>query len=72
MTAEFLGEESLPRTQVVKMLWSYIKKENLQDPSDKRNIKADQKLAKVFKASSFSMMKMNQLLSNHLRDPEHV
>jgi upstream activation factor subunit UAF30 len=46
--AAIVGSKALPRTEVVKKLWAYIKKNNLQDPKNKRNIKADSKLKPVF------------------------
>lgn len=48
---EFLGVESMNRKLVVKKIWEYIKKHNLQDPKDRRKIILDEKLSKIFKAS---------------------
>ena len=44
-----VGSKPLPRTEVTKRLWAYIKKNNLQDPKERRNINADDNLKKVFK-----------------------
>ncbi len=46
--AEIVGSKPLPRTEIVKKLWAYIKKNNLQDKKNKRNINADEKLLKLF------------------------
>jgi len=56
----------MPRTQIVKNLWVYIKKHNLQDPKNKRIIICDAKLRKVMGKSSISMFEMVKALSNHL------
>lgn len=64
--AEIVGPKDLPRSEVVSKMWAYIKKNDLQDPKDGRQINADDKLAKVFGKKSVSMFEMNKLLSNHL------
>ena len=65
--AEIVGSKPLPRTQVVKKLWDYIKKHDLQDPKNKRNINADEKLKPVFGGkSTVSMFEMTKLVSKHL------
>ncbi|MCO4753406.1 MAG: DNA topoisomerase III [Bacteriovoracaceae bacterium] len=65
--AEIVGSKPLPRTQVVKKLWEYIKKHDLQDPKNKRNIIADEKLKPVFGGkSTVSMFEMTKLVSAHL------
>ncbi len=62
-----VGKGPLPRTEVVKKLWEYIKKNNLQDPKDKRNIIADAKLKAVFGGKSVvNMFEMAKLVSKHL------
>ena len=62
-----VGTSALPRTEVVKKLWAYIKKNNLQDPKNKRNIKADDKLKPVFGGKAIvSMFEMTKLVSKHL------
>ena len=69
--AEVVGSSPLPRTQVVKKLWDYIKKNKLQDPKNKRNINPDAKLAKVFGSSaSIDMFKMTSKVSKHLKEAE--
>jgi upstream activation factor subunit UAF30 len=66
--SEVIGKKSpLPRTEVVKLLWKYIKKHDLQDPNNKRNIIPDDKLAKVFGSKrAVSMFKMAGLIGKHL------
>ena len=65
--AEVVGSKSLPRTQVVKKLWDYIKKNDLQDKKNRRNINADAKLKPVFGGKSqVSMFEMTKLVSKHL------
>ena len=65
--AEVVGSKPLPRTEVVKKLWVYIKKHNLQDPKNKRNINADDKLKPVFGGKkTVSMFEMTKLVSKHL------
>ena len=65
--AAILGSKPLPRTQVTKKLWAYIKKNKLQDTKNKRNINADDKLKKVFNGKKqVSMFEMTKLVSKHL------
>ncbi|MGH1468390.1 MAG: SWIB/MDM2 domain-containing protein, partial [Bdellovibrionales bacterium] len=64
--AEVLGNKPLPRTEVVKQLWKYIKKHDLQDPKNKRNIKADAKLKAVFGKPVVNMFEMTKIISKHL------
>jgi upstream activation factor subunit UAF30 len=61
-----VGKGPLPRSEVVKKLWEYIKKHNLQDQKDKRVINCDDKLKTVFKQGQVHMMKMGGLISKHL------
>jgi len=62
-----VGAGPMPRSQVVKKLWEYIKAHNLQDPSNKRNINADEKLLKVFGGKkTVNMFEMTKLVSAHL------
>ncbi len=62
-----IGKGPLPRSQVVKKLWEYIKKNDLQDKVNKRNINADAALLKVFGGKkTVSMFEMAKLLSKHL------
>ena len=65
--AEVVGASPLPRTQVVKKLWAYIKKNGLQDSKNKRNINADAKLRQIFGKGTVSMFEMTKLVSKHLR-----
>lgn len=65
--AEVVGSDPLPRTEVTKKVWDYIKKHDLQDPSNRRMINADDKLKAVFNGKSqVSMFEMTKLISNHL------
>ena len=65
--AEVVGPGPMPRSEVVKALWVYIKKNNLQDPKNKRNINADAKLKKVFDGKGVvNMFEMTKLVSKHL------
>jgi len=62
-----VGKGPMPRSEVVKKLWAYIKKNNLQDPKAKRNIIADAKLKTVFGGKSVvDMFEMTKLVSKHL------
>ncbi len=65
--AEVVGKGPMPRSEVVKKLWVYIKAKNLQDPSNKRNINADENLKKVFGGKAVvNMFEMTKLVSKHL------
>lgn len=65
--AEVVGKGPMPRSEVVKALWVYIKKHNLQDPTNKRNIVADAKLKAVFGGKDVvNMFEMTKLVSKHL------
>jgi len=65
--AEVVGKGPMPRSEVVKKLWVYIKKHGLQDPQNKRNINADENLKKVFGGKSVvNMFEMTKLVSKHL------
>ena len=62
-----VGKGPMPRSEVVKALWAYIKKHDLQNPKNKRNIMADDKLKKVFGGKGeVSMFEMTKLVSAHL------
>ncbi len=62
-----VGKGPLPRSEVVKKLWVYIKKNGLQDQQNKRNINADANLQKVFGGKkTVSMFEMTKLVSQHL------
>lgn len=63
-----VGPGPLPRGQVVKKLWEYIKSKNLQNPSNKRNILADDKLKVLFGGKSeVTMFEMTKLVSSHMK-----
>lgn len=62
-----VGNDPLPRPQVVKKVWDYIKSNNLQNPANKREIKADEKLRKVFGKDKVTMFEMNKHLAAHLK-----
>ena len=65
--AVIVGNGPMPRSEVVKKLWVYIKEHNLQDPKDKRNINADESLKKVFGGKEVvNMFEMTKLISKHL------
>ncbi|MEK7390679.1 MAG: SWIB/MDM2 domain-containing protein [Patescibacteria group bacterium] len=65
--AAVVGAGPMPRSEVVKALWVYIKKNNLQDPTNKRNINADENLKKVFEGkATVNMFEMTKLVSKHL------
>ena len=66
--AEVVGAKPLPRTEVVKKLWVYIKKHKLQDAKNKRNINADSTLKAVFGGKgTVNMFEMTKLVSKHLK-----
>jgi chromatin remodeling complex protein RSC6 len=65
--AAVVGQGPMPRSEVVKKLWEYIKKNNLQDPANKRNINGDANLKKVFGGKeTVNMFEMTKLVSKHL------
>ena len=62
-----VGSKALPRTELTKKLWDYLKKHGLQDKKDKRSINADAALKVVFGGKSkVSMFEMTKLVSNHV------
>jgi upstream activation factor subunit UAF30 len=66
--AAVVGKDPLPRTEVTKRVWDYIREHNLQDPKDKRTIKADAKLKAVFDGKdSVSMFELTKLVNSHLK-----
>jgi upstream activation factor subunit UAF30 len=66
--AEVVGEKPIPRTEVTKRLWAYIKKNKLQDQKNKRMIKSDATLKPVFGGkASVNMFEMTKLVSKHLK-----
>jgi upstream activation factor subunit UAF30 len=65
--AAVIGSEAIPRTDVTKKIWEYIKANSLQDAANKRNINADAKLKPIFGKDQVTMFEMTKLLSAHLR-----
>ena len=65
--AELVGSDPLPRGEVVSKVWVYIKAQNLQNPDDKREIIADEKLKKIFGKDRATMFEMNKYLAQHLK-----
>jgi len=65
--AAIVGDSPIPRTEVTKKMWAYIKKNNLQDPKNRRNINSDDKLLKIFGGKkSVNMFEMTKLVNKHL------
>lgn len=64
--AAVVGVEPLPRTEVTKRLWDYIKAENLQNPANRRNILCDAKLKAVMGKDEVTMFEMTGLVGKHL------
>ena len=64
--AAVIGDKPLPRTEVTKKVWEYIKAHNLQDSANTRNINADAKLKEIFKKPQVTMFEMTKLISAHL------
>jgi len=65
--AAVIGPEPAPRTEVTKKIWEYIKKHDLQDPANRRNINADDKLRPIFGKEQVSMFELTKLVSAHLK-----
>ena len=66
--AQIIGSAPLPRAEVISKVWDHIRKNNLQNPNNKREILADDKLRKIFGTDRCTMFEMNKHLSKHL-DP---
>jgi chromatin remodeling complex protein RSC6 len=64
--AAIIGDRPVPRTEVTKKVWEYIKKNNLQDANKRTMINADAKLREIFKKGQVSMFEMTKLINNHL------
>jgi chromatin remodeling complex protein RSC6 len=64
--AAVIGEKAVPRTEVTKKVWDYIKKNGLQDSAKRTMINADAKLKDIFKKGQVSMFEMTKLINNHL------
>jgi chromatin remodeling complex protein RSC6 len=65
--AAIIGAAAVPRTEVTKKVWEYIKKHNLQDAAKKTMINADAKLKAIFKQAQVSMFEMTKLINQHLK-----
>ena len=65
--AAVIGSEPVPRTEVTKKIWDYITKHDLQDPANRRNINADDKLRPLFGKDQVSMFELTKLVSAHLK-----
>ena len=66
--AKIVGKEPLPRTQVIKKMWDYIKENNLQDANNRRMINADDKLKVVFDGKDqVSMFELAKVVNNHIK-----
>lgn len=61
-----IGPGPLPRTHIIKKLWAYIKKHDLQDSRNRRMINADEALMKIFDRRQVSMFEMNKLVNKHI------
>jgi chromatin remodeling complex protein RSC6 len=68
--AAVVGAEPLPRGEVVSKVWDHIKKHDLQNPENRREILADDKLEAVFGKKKVTMFEMNKYLTQHLTSPE--
>lgn len=66
--AAIVGKGPLPRSEVVKKLWSYIKRHGLQDPKKRRNINADAKLQEVLGKKTVDMFEMTKIVNKHLSE----
>jgi upstream activation factor subunit UAF30 len=64
--AAIIGDKAIPRTEVTKKVWEYIKKHSLQDSAKRTMINADAKLKEIFKKAQVSMFEMTKLINNHL------
>ena len=62
-----VGREPLPRTEAVSRVWAYIKQHQLQNPENRREILADDKLAAVFGTNKVTMFELNKHLARHLK-----
>ena len=64
--AAVIGDKAVPRTEVTKKVWDYIKKNGLQDSAKRTMINADSKLKEIFKKGQVSMFEMTKLINSHL------
>lgn len=68
--AEIVGKGPMPRTEITKKIWEYIRKHKLQDTKNRRQINPDQKLGKVLGGTtSIDMFKMTSKVSKHIKEP---
>jgi upstream activation factor subunit UAF30 len=67
--ANVVGSSPMPRTEVTKKLWGYIKRKGLQDKTNRRMINADENLRPIFGRSQVSMFEMTKLVNKHLSNP---
>ena len=65
--AAVIGAAAIPRTEVTKKIWEYIKKNDLQDPANRRNINADAKLLPLVGKAQVSMFELTKIVSTHLK-----
>ena len=65
--AAIIGDKAIPRTEVTKKVWEYIKANKLQDAAKKTMINADAKLKEIFKKAQVSMFEMTKLINGHLK-----
>ncbi|SRR5690242_13485558 len=65
--AEVVGSKPMPRTEIVKKIWDYIKKNNLQDKKNRRMINADSKLKPLFGKDQISMFDLAKVVNSHLK-----
>ncbi len=65
--AKIVGAEPLPRTEATKKIWAHIKKHKLQNPNNKREILADEKLQPIFRAKKLNMFQMTKAVNKHLK-----
>ncbi|MBV9608479.1 MAG: DNA topoisomerase III [Acidobacteria bacterium] len=65
--AKIVGEKPLPRTEVTKKIWAHIKKHKLQNPKNKREILADDKLRPIFGGKKLDMFQMTKAVNKHLK-----
>ena len=64
--SEVIGSNPMPRTEVTKKLWAYIKRKGLQDKKNRRMINADENLRPIFRRDQVSMFEMTKLVNRHL------
>lgn len=65
--AEVIGSKPMPRTEIVKKIWDYIKKNNLQDKKNRRMINADEKLKPIFGKAQISMFELAKAVNNQVK-----